>query len=179
MVPIIVFFLFKKNIHWSVWPSVFLCVIGGYLLTNFNDATVRLGDTLVLLGAVFWSLHIIFIGIIIKEFDVPILIGLIQTIIVSFCSIILAFIFEDIILINILQTKKGIYNLIVQTPDGLYLVKDRFGVRPFFYGYKSDNIVICGSETVCSKDSIMFYEEVKPGEIIYIGENENIIPYKT
>ena len=105
MVPIIVFFLFKKNIHWSVWPSVFLCVIGGYLLTNFNDATVRLGDTLVLLGAVFWSLHIIFIGIIIKEFDVPILIGLIQTIIVSFCSIILAFIFEDIILINILEQK--------------------------------------------------------------------------
>ena len=26
MVPIIVFFLFKKKIHWSVWPSVF-CVL--------------------------------------------------------------------------------------------------------------------------------------------------------
>jgi len=105
MVPIIVFFLFKKNIHWSVWPSVILCVIGGYLLTNFNDATVRLGDTLVVLGAVFWSLHIIFIGKIIEEFDVPLLIGLIQTITVSFCSIILALIFEDIILINILEQK--------------------------------------------------------------------------
>ncbi len=105
MVPIIVFFLFKKNIHWSVWPSVVLCVIGGYLLTNFNDATVRLGDTLVVLGAVFWSLHIIFIGKIIKEFDAPLLIGLIQTITVSICSIILALIFEDIILINILEQK--------------------------------------------------------------------------
>jgi len=105
MVPIIVFFLFKKNIHWSVWPSVILCVIGGYLLTNFNDATVRLGDTLVILGAVFWSLHIIFIGKIIEEFDAPLLIGLIQTITVSFCSIILAVIFEDIILKNILEQK--------------------------------------------------------------------------
>jgi len=105
MVPIIVFFLFKKNIHWSVWPSVVLCVIGGYLLTNFNNATVRLGDTLVVLGAVFWSLHIIFIGKIIKEFDAPLLIGLIQTITVSICSIILALIFEDIILINILEQK--------------------------------------------------------------------------
>ena len=57
MVPIIVFFLFKKNIHWSVWPSVILCVIGGYLLSNFNDAMVRMGDTLVVLGAVFWSLN--------------------------------------------------------------------------------------------------------------------------
>ena len=47
MVPIIVFFLFKKKIHWSVWPSVLLCVVGGYFLTNFQDATVRIGDTLV------------------------------------------------------------------------------------------------------------------------------------
>ena len=105
MVPIIVFFLFKKNIHWSVWPSVILCVIGGYLLTNFNDATVRLGDSLVILGAVFWSLHIIFVGKIIEEFYAPLLIGLIQTITVSICSIILALFFEDIILINILEQK--------------------------------------------------------------------------
>ncbi len=105
MVPIIVFFLFKKNIHWSVWPSVILCVIGGYLLTNFYDATVRLGDTLVITGAIFWSLHIIFIGKIIEEFNAPILIGLIQTLIVSACSIILALIFEDFILKNILDQK--------------------------------------------------------------------------
>ena len=105
MVPIIVFFLFKKNIHWSVWLSVILCVIGGYLLTNFHDATVRLGDTLVIIGAIFWSLHIIFIGKIIEEFDAPILIGLIQTIIVSTCSIILALIFEDFIIKNILDQK--------------------------------------------------------------------------
>ena len=105
MVPIIFFFLFKKIIHWSVWPSVILCVIGGYLLKNFHDATVRLGDTLVVLGAVFWSLHIIFIGKIIEEFNAPILIGLIQTIIVSACSIILALIFEDIIFKNILDQK--------------------------------------------------------------------------
>ena len=105
MVPIIVFFLFKKNIHWSVWPSVILCVIGGYLLTNFHDATVRLGDTLVIIGAIFWSLHIIFIGKIIEEFDAPILIGLIQTIMVSTCSIILALIFEDFIIKNILDQK--------------------------------------------------------------------------
>jgi len=105
MVPIIVFFLFKKTIHWSVWPSVILCVIGGYLLTNFQDATIRLGDTLVVVGAIFWSLHIIFVGKIIEEFDTPILIGLIQTIVVSFCSIALALIFEEFILINIINQK--------------------------------------------------------------------------
>ena len=105
MVPIIVFFLFKKTIHWSVWPAVILCVIGGYFLTNFQDATVRLGDSLVLIGALFWSLHIIFIGIIVEEFNVPILIGLVQTLVVSICSLILALFYEEFILVNILNQK--------------------------------------------------------------------------
>ena len=105
MVPIIVFFLFKKKIHWSVWPSVALCVIGGYFLTNFQDATVRLGDTLVVICALFWSLHIIFIGIIIEEFNTPILIGLIQTFVVSVCSLIPGLIFEEFILVDILSHK--------------------------------------------------------------------------
>ncbi len=105
MVPIIVFFLFKKKIHWSVWPSVALCVIGGYFLTNFHDATIRLGDTLVLICALFWSLHIIFIGIIVQEFDTPILIGLIQTFVVSILSFFLAISYEEFILVNILSQK--------------------------------------------------------------------------
>ena len=105
MVPIIVFFLFKKKIHWSVWPSVVLCVIGGYFLTNFQDTTVRLGDTLVIICALFWSLHIIFIGIIIEEFNAPILIGLIQTFVVSICSLIPGLIFEEFVLVDILSQK--------------------------------------------------------------------------
>ena len=105
MVPIIVFFLFKKTIHWSIWPAVALCVLGGYLLTNFHNAEVRLGDTLVVIGALFWSLHIIYIGKIIETFDVPILIGLIQTSIVCIFSIIVALFFEEFILKNILAQK--------------------------------------------------------------------------
>ena len=105
MVPIIVFFLFKKKIYWSVWPSVVLCVIGGYFLTNFQDTTVRLGDTLVIICALFWSLHIIFIGIIIEEFNAPILIGLIQTFVVSVCSLIPGLIFEEFVLVDILSQK--------------------------------------------------------------------------
>ena len=105
MVPIIVFFLFKKTIHWSIWPAVALCVLGGYLLTNFHNEEVRLGDTLVVIGALFWSLHIIYIGKIIETFDVPILIGLIQTSIVCIFSIIVALFFEEFILENILGQK--------------------------------------------------------------------------
>ena len=96
MVPIIVFFLFRDKIHWSNWPSVILCVIGGYLLTNFYDATIRKGDTLVVLGAIFWALHIIYIGKVIKNFNLPIFIGLIQTLTVSILSLVGAILFEEI-----------------------------------------------------------------------------------
>jgi drug/metabolite transporter (DMT)-like permease len=105
MVPIIVFFLHKREIHWSVWPSVILCVIGGYLLTNFYDTTVRIGDGLVILGALFWSTHIIFTGMIIKRFNYPLTIGAIQTFIVAILSLIIAIIFEELILENILKEK--------------------------------------------------------------------------
>ena len=96
MVPIIVFFLFKDKIHWSNWPSVILCILGGYLLTNFYDATIRKGDALVVLGAIFWALHIIYVGKVIKNFNLPILIGLIQTSTVSLLSVFGAILFEEI-----------------------------------------------------------------------------------
>ena len=108
MVPIIVFFMYKKKIHWSIWPSVFLCVMGGYLLTNFYNATVRMGDALVVIGAFFWSTHIIFTGKIIENYNLPLTIGAIQTLIVASLSLVIGLVFEEFILLNILKEKFSI-----------------------------------------------------------------------
>ena len=103
MVPIIIFIFKKDFLHWSVWPSVILCLIGGYLLTNFQDATVRLGDTLVVLGALFWSTHIIFTGMIIKKYNLPLTIGAIQTLLVALFSFIIGLFSEEFVIDNILN----------------------------------------------------------------------------
>ena len=103
MVPIIIFLFKRKSIHWSIWPSVVLCLIGGYLLTNFYDATVRLGDTLVILGALFWSTHIIFTGIIVTKYNLPLTLGAIQTLIVAICSFMIGMFYEEFIFKNILK----------------------------------------------------------------------------
>ena len=103
MVPIIIFLFGRKSIHWSVWPSVILCLIGGYLLTNFYDATVRLGDTLVVLGALFWSTHIIFTGIIVTKYNLPLTLGAVQTLIVATSSFFVGLIYEEFIFENILK----------------------------------------------------------------------------
>jgi drug/metabolite transporter (DMT)-like permease len=96
MVPIIVYFLFSEKMHWSIWPSVLACVTGGYFLSDFNNFSVRFGDALVLIGALFWALHIIYVGKIIKQFDLPFFIALIQNIIVATLSFILVLLFEEI-----------------------------------------------------------------------------------
>ena len=103
MVPIIIFIFKKDFLHWSVWTSVILCLIGGYLLTNFQDATVRLGDTLVVLGALFWSTHIIFTGMIVKKYNLPLTIGAIQTLLVALFSFIIGLFSEEFVIANILN----------------------------------------------------------------------------
>ena len=103
MVPIIIFIFKKDFLHWSVWPSVILCLIGGYLLTNFQDAIVRLGDTLVVLGALFWSTHIIFTGMIVKKYNLPLTIGAIQTLLVALFSFIIGLFSEEFVIDNILN----------------------------------------------------------------------------
>ena len=96
MVPIIIYFLFSEKLHWSIWPSVLACVTGGYLLSDLNNSSIRFGDALVLIGALFWALHIIYVGKIIKQFDLPFFIALIQNLIVATLSFILVLLFEEI-----------------------------------------------------------------------------------
>ena len=103
IVPIIIFLFKRTSIHWSVWPSVVLCLIGGYLLTNFYDATVRLGDSLVILGALFWSTHIIFTGIIVKKYNLPLTLGAAHTLIVALFSSLIALIYEEFIYLDIMK----------------------------------------------------------------------------
>lgn len=95
MVPIIVYFLFSEKLHWSIWPSVLACVIGGYFLSDIDDSTIRFGDSLVLIGALFWALHIIYIGKIIDHFDLPFFIALVQNLIVATLSFLLVIAFEE------------------------------------------------------------------------------------
>ena len=103
MVPIILFLFYSKSPHWSIWPSVLFCIAGVYLLSDFSNATVRLGDSLVIFCAFFWSLHIIFIGNFIKVFNLPLFFGALQALVVSLISFSFAIFFETITFANILN----------------------------------------------------------------------------
>ena len=78
IVPIVSYFLFSKKIHWSVWPAVLICLIGGLFLSELNNLLVRYGDILVIIGAFFWAFHIVFISKFLKIFNFPITIAMSQ-----------------------------------------------------------------------------------------------------
>ena len=96
IVPILLFFFYKIKVHWIIWPSIAMCIIGVYLLSNFSDSQIMLGDALVILCSLFWALHIIFAGKFMKKFDLPIFYASLQSIFVFSLSIIAAYVFEEI-----------------------------------------------------------------------------------
>ena len=108
LVPILLFFIYSKKVHWSIWPSIALCVYGVYLLSNFSNSEIMLGDALVILCSLFWALHIIFAGKFMEEFDIPIFYAAIQAVLVASLSILFAYIFEEINFSKILLENSSI-----------------------------------------------------------------------
>ena len=101
-VPIILFVIYKEKVHWSIWLSIALCIVGVYLLTDFSDAEIMLGDALVIFCSIFWALHIIFAGKFMQNFNIPVFYAALQAAFVFSLSIFFAFLFEEVILSNIL-----------------------------------------------------------------------------
>ena len=106
IVPVLSYYLFSKKIHWSVWPAVLVCIVGGFLLTELNNITVRLGDTLVLLGAFFWAFHIVFISKFLKIFNYPMTIAMGQCLLGSLIAFVPSIAIENISLANLLMEKE-------------------------------------------------------------------------
>ena len=102
LVPIILFIIYKIKVHWSIWLSILLCIIGVYFLSDFSNSEILIGDSLVILCSVFWALHIIFAGKFMEKFDIPIFFAALQAILVGMYSLLFALLFEEINLTNIL-----------------------------------------------------------------------------
>jgi drug/metabolite transporter (DMT)-like permease len=93
-----------------------------------SDAAIRFGDGLVLIGALFWALHIIYIGKLVKKFDLPFFIALLQNLLVAILSFLLVIIFEEIDFSKIrLETFEILYAGILS--GGAAFVLQLFGQR--------------------------------------------------
>ena len=108
LVPILLFFIYASKVLWSIWPSIGLCVFGVYLLSDFSNSEVMLGDALVILCSVFWALHIIFAGKFMETFNIPIFYAALQALLVAALSLLFSYFFEEIKFSNILLESSSI-----------------------------------------------------------------------
>ena len=94
-VPIISRFFLKKSIHWSIWVSVSICLIGSYYLTIENSFEAQFADFLVIICAIFFALHCILIDEYFEIVDAPFSLASAQFLLCFIYSLPFIFIFEN------------------------------------------------------------------------------------
>lgn len=82
--------LFRREYpHVTVWFAALLAAVGMYFLSVNGGFEIVLGDVLVLLGAVFWALHVVIIGVMSPKVS-SLQLALVQYLVCSILSIIVA-----------------------------------------------------------------------------------------
>ena len=94
-VPIISRFFLRKKIHWSIWVSVSICLIGSYYLTIENSFEAQFADFLVVICAIFFALHCILIDEYFEIVDAPFSLATAQFLLCFIYSLPFMFIFEN------------------------------------------------------------------------------------
>ena len=103
IVPFVALIFYSVKSHWSLWPSIFICVLGAFLLTEIKNVTVRLGDSIAVANAFFWAFHIVFISKFVRLFNFPITIAMVQCFIGSLIAFVPAILFENLTYGNMLK----------------------------------------------------------------------------
>ena len=101
IVPIIGFCL-RQRIGWLTILGAILATVGLYFLSVTAGFVIGRGDTLVLLGAVFWAIHVQVVGHASRKVD-PLQLAVVQYAICSGLNFILALIFEDVSMAPVLD----------------------------------------------------------------------------
>ncbi|NCD43456.1 MAG: DMT family transporter, partial [Bacteroidia bacterium] len=102
-VPLLGLF-FRQPARPVVWLAATMAVTGMYLLTMHNALTFTAGDTLVLVSALFFALHVIVIGQLTGRFN-ALKLSMVQFFSCAVFSGILAFIFESFIWMDIFSAR--------------------------------------------------------------------------
>ena len=69
LVPIALFFVWREKPHWMSIVAVGLAGVGAFLLSTGGRFEVRHGDVLELIGALFWTFHVIVLGKFASRFE--------------------------------------------------------------------------------------------------------------
>ena len=68
-VPIVLFLFWQEKVHWISIVAVGLAGMGAFFLSTGGKFELRVGDVIELVGALFWTLHVIMLGKYASKFE--------------------------------------------------------------------------------------------------------------
>jgi drug/metabolite transporter (DMT)-like permease len=69
LVPVVLFLIWREKAHWISVLAVALAGVGAFFLSTGGRFEVRAGDVIELVGALFWTFHVIVLGKYASRFD--------------------------------------------------------------------------------------------------------------
>lgn len=94
LVPIIALLIWRHHVIFGVWLGIIITFIGLCVLSITPDFTINSGDFLTLISAIFWALHVLFVGKYVKQIS-PFLLATAQFLMCAFFSFIMALFFDE------------------------------------------------------------------------------------
>jgi drug/metabolite transporter (DMT)-like permease len=107
IVPVIGLFLGHKT-GFGTWLAAIMAVVGMFLLCVGDNFQVASGDWLQLAGAFVWATHVLVVGVFARRHD-PLRLAFLQFAVCALLSLLLAVIFEPIVLAAIIQAGPAIF----------------------------------------------------------------------
>ncbi|MTI09247.1 DMT family transporter [Curvivirga aplysinae] len=103
LVPVLGVLLFRRKVHWSVWPAGFACIGGTAILSGAYGAYIsgtafelNIGDFWVLVSAFFWAMHVLLVGVYGQRVGKPALFAFVQFLTVGFIGLIFTVATEEV-----------------------------------------------------------------------------------
>src|SRR5215211_3088496 len=69
LVPVVLFLIWREKVHWISIVAIALAGVGTFVLSTGGRFEVRAGDAIELLGALFWTFHVIVLGKYASQFE--------------------------------------------------------------------------------------------------------------
>ena len=69
LVPVVLFLIWREKVHWISVLAVALAGAGAFFLSTGGRFEVRAGDAIELVGALFWTLHVVVLGKYASKFE--------------------------------------------------------------------------------------------------------------
>jgi len=99
LVPIALFFVWREKPHWMSIAAVGLAGAGAFLLSTGGRFEVKAGDVLELVGALFWTFHVIVLGKFASKFE-PLSFSVGQLFVCALLNLLVGFFVEPMMSFN-------------------------------------------------------------------------------